>query len=138
MTPEAQRIAIAGACGITVCGSCHNMIDETCCCCGSPIDHYPDGHSPIPMGCRCGYAKQPQPQWLGVPDYLNNLNAMAVAESTLTDAQESLMRTWLDEICERPGKFPGGVDSRLTIRVWRSTAAQRAEAFLKTLNLWTD
>lgn len=36
-----------------ICEGCGNEIDPETCGCGSPIDHFPDGHSPIPMGCDC-------------------------------------------------------------------------------------
>ena len=56
------------------------------------------------------------------PDYLNDLNAMHEAEKILTNDQR-------DDYFDRllwvgPPLF--------------STAAQRAEAFLRTLNLWRD
>lgn len=57
-----------------------------------------------------------------VPDYLNDLNAMHEAEKILNDAHlwnryRGWLLTWMTEpIC--------------------ATAAQRAEAFLRTLNLW--
>ena len=56
--------------------------------------------------------------YLNMPDYLNDLNAMHEAEKVLNDHQ------WDDYICQL-GHAMG------------ATAAQRAEAFLKTLNLWT-
>lgn len=74
-----------------------------------------------------------------VPDYLNDLNAMHNAEMSLTvdqkdDFQDNLWRV----VAEKPEQ----VDGRKTIGDWRnythSTAAQRAEAFLKTLNLWVE
>lgn len=42
-----------------VCESCGNVYDPECCWCGSPVDQHTsgDGHSPIPMGCTCGYPK---------------------------------------------------------------------------------
>lgn len=36
------------------CAGCGQEIDPETCGCGDSIDHYPDGHSPIPMGCECG------------------------------------------------------------------------------------
>lgn len=42
-----------------VCDGCGQEIDPETCGCGSPIDHYPDGHSPIPMGCDCGRDLRP-------------------------------------------------------------------------------
>lgn len=40
-----------------VCETCGWEIDPECCWCGMPMDKHTeyDGHSPIPMGCTCGY-----------------------------------------------------------------------------------
>ena len=73
-----------------------------------------------------------------LPNYCGDLNAMRVAEDSLSDIQQMLMRNWLEEICERAGKVSGGVDCRRTTRVWRATPVQRAEAFLKTIDKWED
>ncbi len=53
-----------------------------------------------------------------LPDYLNDLNAMHEAEKVLQGEQ-------LTEYVERWVE-------------WNSTAAQRAEAFLRTLGPWKD
>jgi hypothetical protein len=62
-----------------------------------------------------------------LPDYLNDLNAMHEAEKVL---HGNCWRPYRDKlaILTNSGPFPD-VDC---------TAAQRAEAFLRTLNLWTD
>ena len=57
---EKARLSAARArlgAGHTLCGSCHQEIDETTCWCGERIG---DGkrhgeHDPVPMGCVCGY-----------------------------------------------------------------------------------
>jgi hypothetical protein len=60
-----------------------------------------------------------------IPDYLTDLNAMHEAEKVLTtaDLRESYenFMFW-----DEKGKYP----------LWGATATQRAEAFLRTLNLW--
>ena len=63
-----------------------------------------------------------------LPDYLNDLNAMHEAEkATIVKLQlGQRYHEVLDELC---GNDHG---------VYHATAAQRAEAFLKTLNLWTE
>ena len=61
----------------------------------------------------------------GTPDYLNDLNAMHEAEKVLTDEQKREYRICLFRLCDC---YAG--------REVHATAAQRAEAFLKTLNLW--
>lgn len=57
-----------------------------------------------------------------IPDYLNDLNAMHSAEQTLTREQR-----W---------KYISALASDHVSHVAFATAAQRAEAFLKTLGLW--
>lgn len=61
-----------------------------------------------------------------VPDYLNDLNACAEFEAMLTSAERFTYIVELNKLC---GDEPSAV--------W-ATARQRAEAFLKTLNLWKD
>lgn len=60
---------------------------------------------------------------LYLPDYLNDLNAMYEAEKVLSAEQRAHYNGWVSGIC---------VDNYPIM----ATAAQRAEAFLKTLNLW--
>ena len=59
-----------------------------------------------------------------VPDYLNDLNAMHEAEQSLDIVQQGQMVRHLSHLGTRWGLI--------------ATAAQRAEAFLKTLNLWNE
>lgn len=44
---------------ITKCEGCGNRIDPDVCHCGDAMDSHGMGseHSPVPMGCTCGYAK---------------------------------------------------------------------------------
>ena len=105
MKPEAQRIAIAEACGWT-------FIEKL-------------AFTGIPKGSR-GNADARV-----IPDYINDLNAMHEAEKVLTQNQ-----------------YWEYADLNLKATVWQdgppghayqcATAAQRAEAFLKTLSLWRD
>lgn len=103
MTPEAQRIAIAEACGWT--------IDPAFRLCSLPPSH-------------------PRHAAAGLFDPLDDLNAMHAAEMTLN------RKRCLEYVTEL-GYVVGntGVEYYDLIR---ATAAQRAEAFLRTLNLWTD
>jgi hypothetical protein len=64
------------------------------------------------------------------PDYLNDLNAMHEAEKLLTHDQEDTFTEYL----WRQKKQDRIANSYL----WHSTAAERAEALLKALNLWKD
>lgn len=101
MTPEAQRIAIARACGI-------KNIQK-------------GGYCYIPEGQTWGSSKQ-------LPDYLNDLNAMHEAEKILTLDQQCSYAVKLAKLRNKPYDDFGCF----------ATAAQRAEAFLRTLNLWKE
>jgi len=108
MTPEQQRIAIAEACGIST--KC-NCIDW------GAMDHL----SNCPAHSN---------QIEKLPNYLNDLNAMHEAEKTLT------RRQWENYYL----KFKGAHEFswELIRTCMKSTAADRAENFLRTLNLWTE
>lgn len=110
MTPEAQRIAIAEACGWTHLTQFTNRITN------------PDGHAIF-------FDPTKQDKLSLIPDYLNNLNAMHEAEKVLTN--ESMRRIYkahlIDLVFSDPPNNRGIVFA---------TAAQRAESFLRTLNLW--
>jgi hypothetical protein len=113
MTPEAQRIAIAEACGWNV--QRKQVIT-------SSLIGFPPNSKSID-------------DWKVLPDYLNDLNAMHEAEKVLKN-DEQLERYWvlLVPICDP--KDDCGANSRWICA--HATAAQRAEAFLRTLNLWKE
>ena len=89
----------------------------------------------IAIAEACGWVESPYGKWsndglilrdpLNPPDYLNDLNAMHDAEKILSPTSEIEWHNQLQNVC--------GCSWRVMIR---ATAAQRAEAFLKTLNLW--
>lgn len=107
MSPEAQRVAIAEACGWM-----HVF----------PGNHTPQiyGYPPKPTGIGCGDAV--------VPDYLTDLNAMHEAEKVFRDCEIK----WRE--------YRRHVQNQLEPHrhELHATAAQRAEAFLRTLNLYTS
>ena len=114
MTPDAQRIAIAEACG------------------WSKNNEYPVGldgsrpwANPLYESCWLVYD-----DW-NLPDFLNDLNAMHEAEKRLTEQQEFHYHDELHKLCNK-GKRHACYESI------RATAAQRAEAFLRTLKLWIN
>lgn len=116
MSPEAQRIAIAEACG---------------------WQKNPDGGKWKSPYARSFYTWRREYSHgihtfindCHLPDYLNDLNAMHEAEKVLTQVQDYHYRTdALPRVC---GEGSG-------LMAITSTAAQRAEAFLRTLNLWDD
>lgn len=108
MTPEKQRIAIAEACG------------------------YSTFHTAA-SGTLIGFADGEQDK---VPDYLTDLNAMH--EAILAEAERNPLFKlgYLLElqkiVC--PGSFPG-MD---VFPMVEATAAQRAEAFLRTIGQWEE
>ena len=60
-----------------------------------------------------------------IPDYLNDLNAMHEAEQTMGDPQLWVeYQSYLSDVMAHVGWL------------YHAAAAQRAEAFLRTLNLW--
>lgn len=67
--------------------------------------------------------------FVSVPDYLTDLNAMHEAEKVLTDSQLVGFRIHLIRNSDGPS---------VEAAMCHATAAQRAEAFLKTLNLWKE
>ena len=117
MKPEEQRIAIAEACGWSACGCV-----EGC----KPHGYPPDARKPTTVELLNGTGPSP---W-DIPDYLNDLNAMHEAEKTLNQnlaAEYARMLTSTAWQSEQP-----------TFAPMTATAAQRAEAFLRTINKWEE
>ena len=112
MSPEKQRIAIAEVCGIQ-----------------------------DPIWVADGLLRNKFSGWVGpddntgrqvnVPDYLNDLNAMHEAEKVLTPDQQARYAMTLHEMHGIPL-------ATFWHRVICSTAAQRAEAFLRTVRKWEE
>lgn len=100
MNLESQNIAIAEACGWKV---------YRWACGGFRRADSPNGN-----------------EFLEVPDYINDLNAMHEAEKMLA---AGLLAKYTTELLRTSGG---------PMSVHFATAAQRAEAFLKTLNLWNS
>lgn len=70
-------------------------------------------------------------QRLRLPDYTHDLNAMREAEKTLTPLQRNRYSDMLRRIAFTE-------EESVYWDCAHATAAQRAEAFLKTLNLWKE
>jgi len=68
-----------------------------------------------------------------LPDYFNDLNACHQMEKKLSDNQ---WVTYMDNLCAANGRQCGLPKNTCRRAVIHATAAQRAEAFGKTLNLW--
>lgn len=123
MTPEEQQIAIAQACGWELrwqnCG-------------GAPLlDQKPEGHCWEVWTDPSGWGLDNNFDPIRSPDYLNDLNAMHEAEKILTDSQWDEYEQQLRIVCGGCSYYEGAGKELI-----HATAAQRAEAFLKTLNLW--
>ena len=115
MSPEKQRIAIATACGWTDClfplASNVSLPFTERVLCGIPP--HSTIHKPL-------------------PDYLGDLNACHEMEKVLT---EKGVNEWWSYVAfiNRHNPRPFGTETAV-----HATAAQRCEAFLRTLGLWTE
>jgi hypothetical protein len=76
-----------------------------------------------PPGKICSFAY--------IPNYLNDLNAMHEAEKVLTKDQLIEQAEWI-------GACSNEMPNKAWVILLRATAAQRAEAFLRTLGLWQE
>lgn len=112
MTPEAQRIAIAEACGWTAQERPH-------------FTGFTGWFTVTPTGSIVGHSKTNQINVAAVPDYLNDLNAMHEAEKVCIYAPHCA----LGMLYSAQPTIAGFISA---------TAAQRAEAFLRTLGLYKD
>jgi hypothetical protein len=112
MTPEEQRIAIAEACGWKL---------ET------RPSHLPkkqvSGWIP-PFPAPNGFHEKGIYNTKSLPGYLNDLNAMHEAEKVLTLDQRCRYSKFLHRLSDKPYEDLGATFA---------TAAQRAEAFLRTI-----
>jgi hypothetical protein len=108
MTPQEQRIAIAEACGWK-----HYHEDLWV---DPDFSGDPDGFSEL----QCG----------DLPDYHSDLNAMHEAEAILTEKQRLFYHVNLMKL--QKADFVAGFWFLI-----HATAAQRAEAFLRTIGKWT-
>jgi len=120
MKPDQQRIAIAEACGFA--------------------------DIMLPMGFHQQLSDEKSKQCGGrwrfeIPDYLNDLNAMHEAEKVLWDTGKAMEFTnqLVGIVCSARGfRWDKGTPDDHLMCLSHATAAQRAEAFLRTLNLWIE
>jgi hypothetical protein len=111
LTDHEKRIKIAEACGWMFC---------------APNPSWPTPYWTNPVTKELSVFAQ-------LPDYLNDLNAMHEAEKGLTDEQHLTFRVRLWEI-----SVADAPDDLWDRRYVSPTAAERFEAFGRTLNLWTE
>ena len=122
MSPKAQRRAIAEACGwkeIGVSGIYQNLAKGINGCMPNEEVHT------LRVKMRLPGANS-----FLVPDYLNDLNAMHEAEGVLAD------RGKRGEYALMLSSVLSGVATHIQWPAVMATADKRAEAFLKTLDLW--
>ena len=91
------------------------------------VSHGNSGAWYVDGGMIAGYLEG---RFTPIPNYLNDLNAMHEAEKTLTEQQ-------LPHYDELLGPFLWSGYSASTCN-WHATAAQRAEAFLRTIGKWQE
>ena len=134
MNPEQQRIAIAKACGWT---DIQINFDSKSGLIGKKRSIPSYCHS-IPYQGYNFEGSHRSDYGAGIPDYLNDLNAMHEVESFIRNAQdqmryasETLIAMGFDDLMEA-----SDLNVDYCWHVMGATAAQRAKAFLKTLNLW--
>ena len=98
----------------------------------------------IAIAAVCGWKRATQTIWVcsgenpaigddNLPDYLTDLNAMHAAEKTIKAPH--LYNKQLEMVVL--GYVLDHKDAVAEFMLRNATAAQRAEAFLRTLNLWT-
>ena len=115
MSPEKQRVAIATACG----WKCAGHPDQILATRGWEFAYQ--------------FVIRPTGELVthnSIPDYLNDLNAMHAAEKVLNQMQSRANAYHLAESEQN--------ETWASCHIWHQTAAQRAEAFLRTLGLWED
>ncbi len=124
MKPSSQRIAIAEFCGWTGCADSE--------CVWRKCQH-------LHKNGNVGF---PEPfSTSRYPDYLNDLNAMHEAEMHCfqTPTERCQYLCILEDVADRTRQVASDhtVDSATQWACF-ATAAQRAEALLRTINKWTD
>lgn len=123
MTPERMRAKIAEVCGWEVWEGVENRPSLA-----KPRDKKQRDYW---ISCGCSVVNKPNERVTGIiPDYLNDLNAMHDAEPVLGTKQSLQWHRyvdWLINLCADSANTP--IDA---------SADQRAEAFLRTLNLWEN
>lgn len=161
MTPEAQRIAIAEACGWKWMRRMAEL-GEPAGYNNSSVWLFSPGHlegvdcQTVPVGRfeRCDKPENNNGFAYGAPNYLTDLNAMYEAEKVLTNhptdkpgsskANDHARMRYIATLGKIVGVRLVNHEGLTTYahheeaKLVHATAAQRAEAFLRTLNLWNN
>lgn len=118
MTPEKQLIAIAEACGWTV-------------------RRWTDGEGFECVGLLPPGSDKTSSGFRHPPDYLNDLNAMHEAEKALLSCADwRPIRAYFSNLS--PNLHSDGALDGDDWKLCHATAAQRAEAFLRTIGKWEE
>ena len=131
MTPEQINIAIAQACGKPTkdrwyCPSCYQEIA------GPPM---PGNTNLDKDTCDHQWAEKEY-----AADYCNDLNAMACAATFMRERSRAEYLEYgciLSSVVARDNSQPNKLDKE-SINTADATARQRAEAFLRTVDLWKE
>ena len=89
-------------------------------------------HQRVAIAEACGWLKVHGHSVAGIPDYLNDLNAMHDAEDWIPHHLSHI-----DYWQKGYGRFQTLL-AELTITPYSATASQRAEAFLRTIGKWEE
>jgi len=126
MTPEKQLIAIAKVCGWTAEQDSNGYWRAVHKSTGTAVELW----------------LSEQNVWsVGIPDYLNDLNACHEMEKVLSGEQKEQFIFWLNHLHPSADIHYAEKKRELRLDVFdlvHTTAPQRAEAFLRTLNLWQE
>jgi hypothetical protein len=122
MSPDAQRIAIAEACGWKP--EIRKMYG------GEKNVKGWGFNTHLGLGDKDrAFTQFPQT----FPDYLADLNAIIPAITKLPASERDTYQNWLSRIVEREHRM-----ATITWLLIHADAAQRAEALLRTIHLWDD
>jgi len=121
MSPEAQRIAIAEACGFGGEFSKRWILEVGM-----------EGEDKFAFAATRNNLDEE------VPDFLNDLNAMHEAEETLSRNQRAEYWHEIIKLCNEEARGLNDFDRVGIFYQLHAKAAQRAEAFLRTINKWED
>jgi len=143
VTPEAQRIAIAEACGWKLVEKKFPRTHGT----ATGYRYEKEDGAALSGGglFGWGWAGSQQVASSHLPDYLNDLNAMHEAEKTLDSKPVDERSMYYDFLLLVTPGWPPWLPSgeppdsfEMDWKIVRATAAQRAEAFLRTIGKWVD
>lgn len=128
MKPESQRIEIAKWMGWSQCFISSSF---------GGIQGIPPKPSPL-YGPAPALTQEDKRQWYWIPDYLEDLNAINGAEQNLNPQQRTGFADWLQHHIGLKDFEPDKHEELDFFGMIHATAAQRAEALLRCLDLWKE